>query len=92
MENPVKKILLVATGQEGEVHLDKIPDFDQAGEEGRNRQSRRMANQSGVGCVAGVKGSEHDWAMYAKITATECCLIELQNTQHQHYHSINQRL
>eukprot|EP00957_Ditylum_brightwellii_P176253 13420542-Ditylum_brightwellii.AAC.1 len=30
--------------------------------------------------------------MYAKITATEHHLIELQNIQHQHYHSINQRL
>eukprot|EP00957_Ditylum_brightwellii_P021608 1629278-Ditylum_brightwellii.AAC.1 len=54
------------------MHLDEIPDFDQAG---GDRQS-----------------SEHDWAMYAKIIATECHLIELQNTQHQHYCSINWRL
>eukprot|EP00957_Ditylum_brightwellii_P044546 3378438-Ditylum_brightwellii.AAC.1 len=92
MENPVKKVLLVATDQEGEVHLDEIPDFDQAGGEGRNKQSRRLANQSDAGGVAGVEGSEHDWVMYAKITAIERCLIELQNTQHQHYHSINWRL
>eukprot|EP00957_Ditylum_brightwellii_P128247 9780922-Ditylum_brightwellii.AAC.1 len=61
VENPVTKVLLVATGQEGEVHLDEVPDFDGAGG-GGNRRSNRLANQSRAGSVAGVEGSEHDWA------------------------------
>eukprot|EP00957_Ditylum_brightwellii_P085430 6498833-Ditylum_brightwellii.AAC.1 len=59
VENPVKKVLLVATGQEREVHLDEVPDFDGAGG-GGNRRSRRLANQSCAGSVVGVEDSEHD--------------------------------
>eukprot|EP00957_Ditylum_brightwellii_P098376 7495422-Ditylum_brightwellii.AAC.1 len=55
VENPVKKVLLVAAGQEGEVHLDEVPDFDEAGG-GGNWRGRRLANQSCAGSVAGVEG------------------------------------
>eukprot|EP00957_Ditylum_brightwellii_P146237 11134762-Ditylum_brightwellii.AAC.1 len=101
-ENPVKKLLLVASGWEAEVHLDKIPDLDEDiahhvvgcghgrghGHAEQQQSTEMRAHLAGLGTDL----NERTLALYAKVSTSEHCLVELQNARMEHHHSISRRL
>eukprot|EP00957_Ditylum_brightwellii_P153104 11654100-Ditylum_brightwellii.AAC.1 len=94
-ENPEKKLLLVAIGHEGELHLDVLPDADKCSWVGHGGKGEDRHGDGSAGAGAGALGVGHgdqEWAVYTKVSANECHIIDVQNTQQQHYHSISCRL
>eukprot|EP00957_Ditylum_brightwellii_P063997 4854643-Ditylum_brightwellii.AAC.1 len=103
-ENPVKKLLLVASRQEDEVHLGKISNLDAdvvhhvvghgcgcgygCGCAEQQQSTERIAHLAGLGADL----NERTLALYAMVSASKHCLVELQNAQMQPHHSISRRL
>eukprot|EP00957_Ditylum_brightwellii_P196857 14998429-Ditylum_brightwellii.AAC.1 len=91
-------------GREDEVHLDKVPDFDEVVGCGCGH---RCECRHGCGCgprddgfgvggglytECGGDSDERLFSLYAKVSPNELCLVEKQNTQQEYHHSVNRRL
>eukprot|EP00957_Ditylum_brightwellii_P173657 13221961-Ditylum_brightwellii.AAC.1 len=86
----MKKLPLVASGQEDKVHLDVIPDLDEQLDQVINAE-RGCVGAAAVATL-GMDLNERTMALYAKVSVVEHHLVEIQNTQQEYHHSINRRL
>eukprot|EP00957_Ditylum_brightwellii_P128000 9761818-Ditylum_brightwellii.AAC.1 len=101
-ENPVKKLLFVASGQEDGVYMDSVLDLDsevsdhviEYGSGSRCRHAEQQQNTERRSIIAGLCTdlNNRTLVLHAKVSATKCCLVELQNAQMEHHCSPNRRL